>query len=318
VPLPLPSDGLQAVNVYVIETERGLVCIDGGWAIEESRLQLVASLATIGYHPRDISDFLVTHVHRDHYTQAVALRSEFGATVSLGSGERFALTNLRTNSNRDLFARRLQRAGAQAEAKGWIEIVLGTSHDPSLWQEPDHWIEGGSDIPTGDRVLRAVATPGHTSGHLVFADLDAGLLFAGDHVLPTITPSIGFEGAPTTASPLDDYLTSLARVRALPDLALLPAHGDTEMRSHARIDQLLAHHEERLALSLAAVASGMTTAREVAAALPWTRHQRALVDLDPFNLAIAVSETLAHLDVLVSRGQATREVVDMIARYVAL
>ena len=45
----------------------------------------------------------------------------------------------------------------------------------------------------GARVLEAVATPGHTKGHLVFHDLDAGLLFSGDHVLPTISPSIGFE-----------------------------------------------------------------------------------------------------------------------------
>ena len=32
IPLPLPMDGLKAVNVYVIETEQGLTLIDGGWA----------------------------------------------------------------------------------------------------------------------------------------------------------------------------------------------------------------------------------------------------------------------------------------------
>ncbi|MCW2807847.1 MAG: gloB, partial [Marmoricola sp.] len=30
-------DGLRAVNVYVVETDDGLVLIDGGWAIPESR-----------------------------------------------------------------------------------------------------------------------------------------------------------------------------------------------------------------------------------------------------------------------------------------
>ena len=37
LPLPLPNDGLRAVNVYVVATEDGLVCVDGGWAIPASR-----------------------------------------------------------------------------------------------------------------------------------------------------------------------------------------------------------------------------------------------------------------------------------------
>ena len=37
IPLPLPMDGLRAVNVYVLETDDGLVLIDGGWAIPVSR-----------------------------------------------------------------------------------------------------------------------------------------------------------------------------------------------------------------------------------------------------------------------------------------
>ena len=32
IPLPLPSDGLRAVNVYAIEGSNGLVLIDSGWA----------------------------------------------------------------------------------------------------------------------------------------------------------------------------------------------------------------------------------------------------------------------------------------------
>ena len=47
IPLPLPMDGLRAVNVYAIETEEGLTLIDGGWAIDSSRKQLDESLASI-------------------------------------------------------------------------------------------------------------------------------------------------------------------------------------------------------------------------------------------------------------------------------
>ena len=54
------------------------------------------------------------------------------------------------------------------------------------------------EIELKSRTLRVVPTPGHTQGHVVFTDSASGLLFAGDHVLPHITPSIGFE--PVSAS----------------------------------------------------------------------------------------------------------------------
>src|SRR5215813_14534361 len=91
VPLPLPTDGLRAVNVYVLEDGDGLVLIDGGWALAESRRVLESALTTLGVGLGDIRHFLVTHVHRDHYTQAVELRRIFGSKVSLGAGEHEAI-----------------------------------------------------------------------------------------------------------------------------------------------------------------------------------------------------------------------------------
>ncbi len=69
-----------------------------------------------------------------------------------------------------------------------------------------------------------LATPGHTRGHIVLRDDAAGVLYAGDHILPHITPPIGLERAPEPA-PLHSYLASLQLVRDRPDLVLLPAHG---------------------------------------------------------------------------------------------
>ena len=149
--------------------------------------------------------------------------------------------------------------------------------------------------------MSAVATPGHTKGHLVFADEAAGLLFAGDHVLPRITPSIGFEPAPPP-NPLADFMASLELIRSRPDAALLPAHGSVGMRVHERVDELLAHHGKRLDATLAALREGRNTAAAVAAGLTWTRRERRLDELDPFNEMLATLETAAHLEVLVERG----------------
>ena len=169
---------------------------------------------------------------------------------------------------------------------------------------PTRWLSGDHRIGLGSRTLDAVHTPGHTPGHFVFADRHARLLFAGDHVLPTITPSIGFV-APPPVNPLGAFMSSLTKVRALPDLRLLPAHGPVSPSSHERVDELLAHHDHRLKLSMAVLAVAPTTARHVAAGLPWTRHERAYDELDAQNQGMAAMETKAHLDLLVARGQAT-------------
>jgi glyoxylase-like metal-dependent hydrolase (beta-lactamase superfamily II) len=174
------------------------------------------------------------------------------------------------------------------------------------WEDPDRWVPDGTDLDLRTRTLRAVHTPGHTRGHLVYHDAAAGIMFAGDHVLPHITPSIGFEPAGNRMA-LRDYLSSLARTLALPDARLLPAHGPVSGSTHERVNELLAHHDTRLAETLAAVQEGHATAFEVAMAIKWTRRQTRFEDLDLFGQIQAVNETAAHLEVLLVRGQVTRE-----------
>lgn len=303
IPLPLPQDGLRAVNVYVIETGDGLVLIDGGWALEAARQRLESSLREIGYKLPDIRRFLVTHVHRDHYTQAVAIRREFGAAVSLGVGEEPNLRLIRERAagkGPSPQVARLAAAGAWDLIDGWTQITGRTPTDMSDWELPDTWLSE-TTLGIGDRRVEAIATPGHTQGHLVFADLADGVLFAGDHVLPHITPSIGFEPVPVRTA-LGDYLGSLAKVLALPDLRLLPAHGPVAPSTHQRVNELLAHHEERLEACMAAAGDGCETAYDVAQQLRWTRRERYFAELDPFNAVLATLETLAHLELLAARG----------------
>jgi glyoxylase-like metal-dependent hydrolase (beta-lactamase superfamily II) len=306
LPLPLPMDGLRAVNVYVLETDDGLVLIDGGWAIPESRTVFDASLRKLGYTVRDIRRFLVTHMHRDHYTQASVIGREVGAHVSLGLGDKATMDLMHDDAlNEDPNLDRLRAAGAEELAEGWSAMM--PSRPPSMddYGMPDTWLDRDLVVDLGARSLDAVSTPGHTQGHYVFADTDASLLFAGDHVLSTITPSIGFEPA-YVQQPLRDYLASLAKVRAMPDMRLLPAHGPVTESSHARIDELVAHHDVRLDQSLRAVEAGASTAWEVAGLLPWTRHERTREELGPFDGVLAAFETLAHLELLALQGKVAR------------
>jgi len=213
------------------------------------------------------------------------------------------------------FAADLHAAGMPEAAEAWTtDNDVMTDAKAAGYLPPSHWLAGDQRIDLGVRTLDAVHTPGHTPGHFVFAEPSAGTLYAGDHVLPTITPSIGFV-SPAPVDPLGDFMRSLTKVRSLPDLRLLPAHGPVVESSHRRVDELLVHHEERLELSLAALGSSARTAAEVAACIPWTRHQRTFSVLELDHRGMASLETRAHLDLLVVRGSASVEDSDGVALY---
>lgn len=311
IPLPLPSSGLRAVNVYVAQDEHGLTLVDSGWASSDTVAALDRGLAALGHTTADIRRIVVTHAHHDHYTHAIALRGQAGPEVLLGRGEAPSVDAVLADRGVDdpdtPQAGMLRRAGAPRLAEAMIEYGRAIrAVDTSPWGRPDHWLDDGQPVAVGTHPVEVRATPGHTRGHVVLRDEPAGVLFAGDHVLPHITPSIGYERRPEPA-PLRSYLASLRLIRDLPDALLLPAHGPVTRSVHTRVEELLAHHEQRLALALDLLAGGATTAHEVAAAMSWTRRERALTDLETEHAALAVLEIAAHLDVLVDRGLAVAD-----------
>jgi glyoxylase-like metal-dependent hydrolase (beta-lactamase superfamily II) len=309
IPLPLPNDGLKAVNVYAIEDGDGLVLVDSGWSIPVARELLEQAVKALDASLADVHRFLITHVHRDHYTQAVMIRRDLGTPIELGHEEGPSLEVLRGVGREPMAPQmaQLRAHGADDVARGLADAIASSDeeHDRTVWEDPDGWLGDGDLTLDGGRHLDVVETPGHTRGHVVFHDTGASLLFAGDHVLPTITPSIGFE-AVLVHNPLGDFLASLAKVRQRPDASLLPAHGPVAPSVHARVDELVAHHGRRLDETAAAIDEGATTAYEAAHILRWTRRGRAFAALDVFNQMMATGETAAHLDLLAAQGRLTR------------
>src|SRR5262249_54091548 len=92
---------------------------------------------------------------------------------------------------------------------------------PMTWPlAPTTVLEPGSTLRIGRREFQAIATPGHSDGHLVFYCADERLLLCGDAVLTKITPNISLwpHGRP---DPLADFLQTLDQLGGLDvDLAL--------------------------------------------------------------------------------------------------
>lgn len=77
--------------------------------------------------------------------------------------------------------------------------------------------------------------------------------------------------------------------------------------AHARVDELLAHHDHRPALCARGVAAGGSTAYDVAGELPWTRRETRFAELDLLDQALAAMETRHHLEALVATGRLRRD-----------
>lgn len=315
LPLPLPMDALTAVNIYVLETPNGLVLIDGGWNVSEGREQLEVMLGELGFKMSDISEILVTHMHRDHYTLAAALQREFGCEVRLGAGEGPSMAIVQNDST-DTRAHFdiLREAGAAPLIDSWIEWIESQPEKSDSWRTPNSWISDGELFERGSFTLRAISTPGHTRGHFIFIEEDLGLMFSGDHLLPTITPSVGFEPVRNPGA-LNAYMDSLRLMLELPDLRIMPSHGPVGMSSHERSLALISHHDVRLAETLEAVVDGQS-GHDVASALTWTKREHRHSDLEPYNQALATMETEYHLELLQDRGLVLSELdADGVRRY---
>jgi hypothetical protein len=138
----------------------------------------------------------------------------------------------------------------------------------------------------------------------VFADRADGLLFAGDHVLPTITPSIGSRcRRPAPARRLHGVADQGAR--RCPTCGSCRRTARSRRRRTPASTSCSAFHEHRLERSLAALAAAADRGAG-RADLGWTRHEHAYDELDVFSQGMAAMETKAHLELLVARGQATR------------
>ncbi|WP_128643402.1 MBL fold metallo-hydrolase [Rhodococcus opacus] len=294
IPLPLPLDDLEVINAYAFESSKGLILVDPGWATADTERILTAALKHLGYGLPDVTTMIATHGHWDHYTQAIAIRSKFGGRVLLGAGEHHSIDSFGTLTGCYPRQVELLRAAGAPDLADIIDVMPYQEHEKNIdLGSPDEWLHDGDTLDLGDRTLTIHGMPGHTRGHVVIADPDVGIMITGDHILPRITPSIGFEREPE-AVPLRSFLSSLRATLELPDALMLPAHGPVSPSVHARARELLAHHDERLTVIREFGASGRSP-HEIAQALPWTRHDRRLEDLNPVHQMVAILEVDAHL-----------------------
>ena len=137
-------------------------------------------------------------------------------------------------------------------------------------------------------------------------------------VLDPITPNIGLH-AQSMGNPLADYVESLERVRDLPCERVLPAHGEPFTGLQRRVNELLAHHDERAAEMLRLLGEhGPLSAYALASHMAWGRRGTGWQEMPMFQRRMAVTEVLAHLELLHGRRQLHKIIRDNTVAYGAI
>lgn len=324
--LPIQLPGLGHVNCYVMEDERGIAVVDPGLPGPDAWDALVDRLGRAGYRVTDVHTVVVTHSHPDHFGGAQRLRYESGADIVTHESFR-TLFDYAVDESEDSAELTLNSFDEQVEAmerymsrpspwggrragpsREFLERLHGRRTDAVPVFEPlrpTKPLVEGQTIRLARREWVAMHTPGHTYDHLCLFDPEHGVMFTGDHVLPTITPHIS--GMAPQADPLALFFESLGRMADQEGVSVaLPAHGKPFTDLRGRSQHIIEHHGDRLQII-----------RDAAERVPdgtVNDYMRVLFRERSWG-EMAESETYAHLEHLRELGEFARWTDNGLAHY---
>lgn len=188
----LPVTAFEQNCSFIVCEETGkLAVVDPGGDIA----RIEQAIAELGGSAEKI---LVTHAHIDHAGAVAELAERLGVPIE----------------------------GPHREDQFWIDMLPHQSQmfgfPPSRAFVPDRWLDDGDTVTVGNISLDVIHCPGHTPGHVVFHQPQAGIAWVGDVIF---AGSIG-----RTDFPRGNHaeLISSIRDKLFPlgdDVAFIPGHG---------------------------------------------------------------------------------------------
>ena len=146
-----------SVNGYLINTGEKLVLVDTGSAglFGPTLGNLVANLKASGYQPEQVDEIYITHMHADH-------------VGGLMAGDKRAFPNAIVRADKhdaDFWLSQANLDKAAVDDKGFFQGAMA-SINPYVKADKFKPFDGNTELVAG---IKAVASPGHTPGHSIYA-----------------------------------------------------------------------------------------------------------------------------------------------------
>jgi glyoxylase-like metal-dependent hydrolase (beta-lactamase superfamily II) len=312
VKVPLPFS-LKWVNSYLLPGRDGYTLIDPGLHTPEAAVGWQTTLPRLGIAMGDIARIVLTHQHPDHYGLAGWFQERTGAPVWMsrvahdyalrlwGPERSFSAELPSFYAKHGMPQELVQEIGPHLES-----FVPKVSPQPVVSYLPEAGL-----IEMGGMEWETIATSGHAEGHLCFYQRDRKFMLCGDQVLPDITPNVSFVPG-EDGDPLRSFLDSLDLLAEYDVGLAFPGHRNPFTDFSGRISEIIGHHERRLAQIGGWLGEEKLTAYELCIRLFGNRLGGNI-----HNLRFAMSETLAHLVLLVREGKAVETASGQLTFYSA-
>jgi len=282
------------------EGPEGWDIVDTGAHTEKAEEAWREAFREKGIRSGDLNRLYITHYHPDHFGMAGWLQQHMGGTVYMHHIEADWVTQVWAEDmpQPKRVAAQFRRHGMSEEWAQSVEEQF-TLQRRDVTPMPDEILKLSADqqVPFGNLGLQVVWTPGHSDGHIALLPQELDVMLIGDLVEGRLTPNVGLWPR-CDPNPLDSFMKSLRMVQDFHTSTYWPGHG--RPIGDERIEEILEHHKERLAL-MAQLASGGRNAFEIC--------QKAFSEreLSSHQMRFAMAETMAHMKLLEERGEVRRE-----------
>lgn len=307
--MPLPF-ALNHINVWAVQDGAGWAVVDTGMRTEET-LAAWRSLFKLGGSDQAVTRVFVTHMHPDHIGLAGWLTRKFACRLWMTRQEYLHCRVLCSDTGReapDDGVTFFRRAGWSDAALEDYRARFG-NFGKQIHALPDSYrrLVDGDVVRIGAHTWRVIVGTGHSPEHACLYCAELKLLISGDQVLPRISSNVSVHPTEPDADPMRDWLESLAKIkREVPDdVLVLPSHNECFRGLHARLDYLAASQHrtlDRLRKSLNEPKRAIDTFG--------TLFARAVDESSPSLLGMATGESIACLNYLVQRNEASLVVDD--------
>ena len=293
VPVPF---SLRWVNSYLLKDKAGYTMIDPGLHTEAAVLFWHRAKQELGFEWSSIKRIIITHQHPDHYGLAGYMQQLTKAPVYISSCANAYTEKLwgsQTSFHMEMRSLLFSHGVDESLIDGIIDNLAWFNQ--RVQPRPEVTYISPSDAVEIDGYnWRLIEVQGHANGQLMLYDEARLLMLCGDQVLPNITPHVGVVPG-EIGEPLEQFLKSLASIKAIPVNMVYPGHREPFEHWEKRIEEIIEHHQRRLQ----SIVDYVSEQKQINAfqCCNWLFGNH--LHEQPQQLRFAMTEVIAHLEYLV-------------------